>query len=88
LVVSAPEDQALGLSAKHMANPGIDVTCPSRLPVVREDGRRERFRGFWQLAKAATGESASYIEVVGGRMDFPAGLAMAHERLNAMYGNN
>ena len=30
------------------------------------------------LARAATGESASYIEVVGGRMDFPAGLAMAH----------
>ncbi len=30
------------------------------------------------LARAATGESASYIEVVGGRLDFPAGLAMAH----------
>ena len=39
------------------------------------------------LARAATGESASYIEVVGGRMDFPAGLAMAHQRLDAMYGN-
>jgi indolepyruvate decarboxylase len=39
------------------------------------------------LARAATGESASYIEVVGGRMDFPAELAMAHQRLNAMYGN-
>jgi indolepyruvate decarboxylase len=39
------------------------------------------------LARAATGESASYIEVVGGRMDFPAGLAMAHERLDALYGN-
>jgi indolepyruvate decarboxylase len=37
------------------------------------------------LARAATGESASYIEVVGGKMDFPAGLAMAHQRLDAMY---
>ena len=37
------------------------------------------------LARAATGESACYIEVVGGRMDFPAGLAMAHERLDALY---
>jgi hypothetical protein len=27
---------------------------------------------------AATGESASYIEVVRGGMHFPAGLAMAH----------
>jgi indolepyruvate decarboxylase len=39
------------------------------------------------LARAATGESASYIEVVGGRMDFPAGLAMAHQRLDALYGD-
>ena len=39
------------------------------------------------LARAATGDSASYIEVVGGRMDFPAGLAMAHHRLDALYGN-
>jgi indolepyruvate decarboxylase len=39
------------------------------------------------LARAATGESASYIEVVGGKMDFPAGLAMAHQRLDAMYAN-
>jgi indolepyruvate decarboxylase len=39
------------------------------------------------LARAATGESASYIEVVGGRMDFPAGLAMAHQRLDALYAN-
>jgi indolepyruvate decarboxylase len=39
------------------------------------------------LARAATGQSASYIEVGGGRMDFPAGLAMAHERLDALYGN-
>jgi indolepyruvate decarboxylase len=40
------------------------------------------------LARAATGESASYIEVVGGRMDLPAGLAMAHQRLDAMYANS
>ncbi len=39
------------------------------------------------LARAATGESASYIEVVGGRMDLPAGLAAAHRRLDALYGN-
>jgi indolepyruvate decarboxylase len=39
------------------------------------------------LAGAATGESASYIEVVGGRMDFPAGLALAHQRQGALYGN-
>jgi indolepyruvate decarboxylase len=39
------------------------------------------------LARAATGEPASYIEVVGARMDFPAGLAMAHQRLDAVYSN-
>src|ERR1700733_11223999 len=39
------------------------------------------------LARASTGESASYIEVVGGRLDFPAGLAMAHRRLDALNGN-
>jgi indolepyruvate decarboxylase len=40
------------------------------------------------LAKAATGESASYIEVVGGKMDFPPALAMAHQHLDAMYAND
>jgi indolepyruvate decarboxylase len=40
------------------------------------------------LARAATGESASYIEVVGGRLDFPPVLAMAHQRLDAMYAND
>jgi indolepyruvate decarboxylase len=40
------------------------------------------------LTRAGTGESASYIEVVGGRMDFPPGLAMAHERLDALYGED
>jgi indolepyruvate decarboxylase len=39
------------------------------------------------LASASTGESACYVEVVGGRMDFPAGLAMAHQHLDAMYAN-
>jgi indolepyruvate decarboxylase len=37
------------------------------------------------LARAGTGESASYIEVVGGRLDLPAGHAMARERLDALY---
>jgi indolepyruvate decarboxylase len=39
------------------------------------------------LARAATGESASYIEIIGGKLDLPAGLAMAHERLDELYGN-
>ncbi len=39
------------------------------------------------LAKAATGKSASYIEVVGGRTDYPKGLAVANQHLDAMYGN-
>ena len=39
------------------------------------------------LARAAAGESASYIEVVGDRLDFPQGLAMAHQHLDALYGN-
>ncbi len=37
------------------------------------------------LAWAATGESASYIEVITDRMDLPPALAMAHQRLGAMY---
>jgi hypothetical protein len=44
--------------------------------------------GCPDLARAATGESASYIEVVVGRMDFPAGLVAAHQRLDALYGND
>ena len=39
------------------------------------------------LGRAAAGESASYIEVVGDRLDFPRGLAMAHQHLDALYGN-
>ncbi len=37
------------------------------------------------LAKASTAKSACYIEVVGGKLDFPAGLVAAHERLDALY---
>ena len=39
------------------------------------------------LAKASTAKTACYIEVVGGKTDFPAGLAMARQRLDAMYAN-
>jgi indolepyruvate decarboxylase len=39
------------------------------------------------LSKASAGESACYIEVVGSKMDFPAGLAFAHDRLDALYAN-
>lgn len=35
------------------------------------------------LARAAAGASASYIEVVGDRPDFPPGLATAHQHLDA-----
>ena len=38
------------------------------------------------LARAATGETACYIEVVADRLDLPAGLAMVHQRLDALYG--
>jgi indolepyruvate decarboxylase len=40
------------------------------------------------LARAGTADTACYVEVVGGRMDMPAGLAGAHEHLDAMYGNS
>jgi indolepyruvate decarboxylase len=40
------------------------------------------------LTRAITGESPCYIEVVGGRMDFPPVLAIAHQRLDAMYAND
>ena len=39
------------------------------------------------LDRAAAGESASSIEVVGDRLNFPPGLAMAHQHLDALYGN-
>ena len=35
------------------------------------------------LARASTAKSACYIEVVGGKTDYPAGLAAAHGRLEA-----
>jgi indolepyruvate decarboxylase len=37
------------------------------------------------LDRASTAKSACYIEVVGGRTDYPAGLAAAHSRLEALY---
>src|SRR5271163_1798527 len=40
------------------------------------------------LARATKGDSACYIEVVGGRMDFPAGLTMANKRLDVLYAND
>jgi indolepyruvate decarboxylase len=40
------------------------------------------------LARASTAESACYIEVVGGKLDLPAGLAAAHQRLDALYAND
>jgi indolepyruvate decarboxylase len=40
------------------------------------------------LAKAASSNTASYIEVVAGRLDLPAGLAAANKRLDALYGND
>ena len=39
------------------------------------------------VAPAAAGETARSIEVIGGRMDFLAGLALAHRRLDALYEN-
>jgi len=37
------------------------------------------------LARASTAKSACYIEVVGGKTDYPAGLAAAHQRLEDLY---
>jgi indolepyruvate decarboxylase len=37
------------------------------------------------LTRASTAESACYIEVVGGKTDYPAGLTAAHQRLEALY---
>jgi len=39
------------------------------------------------LETASKGDTACYIEVVGGRTDYPAGLALANKRLDAMYAN-
>jgi indolepyruvate decarboxylase len=32
-------------------------------------------------------KSGAYIEVIGGRMDMPKGLAFAHTRLKELYGD-
>jgi indolepyruvate decarboxylase len=40
------------------------------------------------LARASTAESACFIEVVGGRTDYPAGLVAAHQRLEALYADD
>jgi hypothetical protein len=37
------------------------------------------------LARASAAKSACYIAVVGGKTDYPAGLAAAHQRLEALY---
>jgi indolepyruvate decarboxylase len=39
------------------------------------------------MDRAAAGEPASYIEVVGDGLDFPPGLAMTRQHLDALYGN-
>ena len=39
------------------------------------------------LRKARSSTSGAYVEIVGGRMDFPPVLAFAHERLGEMYGD-
>jgi indolepyruvate decarboxylase len=39
------------------------------------------------LKAARESKSGAYIEVVGGRMDMPKGLAFAHTRLKEMYGD-
>jgi indolepyruvate decarboxylase len=37
------------------------------------------------MDRAATGDAACYIEIIGGKMDFPAGLVAAHQRLDVLY---
>ena len=38
------------------------------------------------LKAARESDSGVYIEVIGGRMDMPKGLAFAHTRINEVYG--
>jgi indolepyruvate decarboxylase len=38
------------------------------------------------LKAARESKSGAYIEVIGGRMDMPKGLAYAHTRLKELYG--
>jgi indolepyruvate decarboxylase len=37
------------------------------------------------MDRAGKGDSACYIEIVGGKTDYPAGLAAAHDRLEELY---
>jgi hypothetical protein len=39
------------------------------------------------LEAARESKSGAYIEVIGGRMDMPKGLAFAHTRLKELYGD-
>src|SRR6266446_10102320 len=39
------------------------------------------------LKAARESKSGAYIEVIGGRMDMPKGLAFAHTRLKELYGD-
>ena len=68
----------------------LGLPRPARRPglsgLVHGEGHQARELDA-ALDRAAAGESASYIEVVGDRLDFPPGLAMAHQHLDALYGN-
>ena len=68
---------------------GTITRCPRRWAAgagsLRKSAHSASSMPRWPGPRPA--KSASYIEVVGGRMDFPAGLAMASERLDAMYAN-
>jgi indolepyruvate decarboxylase len=39
------------------------------------------------MKSARASKSGAYIEIIGGKMDMPPALAMAHGRLKAMYGD-
>ena len=39
------------------------------------------------MKKARKSKSGAYIEIIGGRMDMPKGLAFAHTRLKEVYGD-
>ena len=39
------------------------------------------------LKAARESKLGAYIEVIGGRMDMPKGLAFAHTRLKELYGS-
>ena len=75
----------------------FDTTMPPGRAIRAEDSQLVQFAllgadpsaaAQWAaLARASTGETACYIEVVGGRMDMPKGLAFAHTRLKDLYGD-